>query len=109
MIKKDKFLPIGTVCLLKGGKKRVMIAGYCVISKEQPDVIFDYNGCLFPEGIVSLDNVLAFNHDQIDKIYYMGYKDENDREFMDNLSDFILKYKSGEISIKKSIQNDEIK
>ena len=31
----DKFLPIGTVVLLKGGKKRVMIIGFCAMAKEK--------------------------------------------------------------------------
>ncbi len=24
----EKYLPVGTVCMLKGGKKRVMVIGY---------------------------------------------------------------------------------
>ena len=32
---KDRFLPIGTVVLLKGGSKRVMIIGFCAMAKEK--------------------------------------------------------------------------
>ena len=30
----DKFLPVGSVVLLSGGKKRVMITGYVAVGKE---------------------------------------------------------------------------
>ena len=32
MIDKDKYLPVGTVVLLKGGNKRVMITSYLIFS-----------------------------------------------------------------------------
>ena len=31
---KEKYLPIGTVCMLKNGKKRVMITGFCTIPED---------------------------------------------------------------------------
>ena len=40
----EKFLPIGSVVLLKGGTKKVMITGYCMKTAEYPDEVFDYNG-----------------------------------------------------------------
>lgn len=72
----EKYLPIGTVVLLKNGKKRVMVAGFAASSPEAGDKIYDYIGCLYPEGILSSDKNLVFDHEQIDQIYYIGYKDE---------------------------------
>ena len=46
----EKYLPIGTVVLLKGGSKRVMITGFCSVDGNESDVIYDYNGCVYPEG-----------------------------------------------------------
>lgn len=43
------FLPVGTVVLLKNGKKRVMITGFCV-QPQGKDEAYDYSGCLYPEG-----------------------------------------------------------
>ena len=74
----EKYLPIGTVVLLKGGSKRVMITGFCSVDGSKSDVIYDYNGCLYPEGYLSSDQTCLFNHDQIDKIYYMGFIDEEE-------------------------------
>lgn len=94
---RDKFLPIGTVVLLKGGKKEVMITSYCifptgqVIEKgEQTDSagkMFDYGACLYPEGIINSDQILGFNHDKIEKICYMGYETDIHKEFSDFVKD----------------------
>lgn len=84
----DKFLPIGTVVLLKGGTKRVMITGFCVISDNK---VFDYTGCLYPEGYIFKDKILVFNHNQIDKIYYMGLSDDEEKKFKQALPSLINK------------------
>lgn len=85
MIKK-KYLPLGSIVLLEGATKRIMIAGYFV---KSDDKIYDYCGCLYPEGFLSSDSCLLFNHDQIKKVYYFGYSDNEDKEFKDRLKDFV--------------------
>ena len=74
----EKYLPIGSVVILKTGKKRIMITGFMVKSDKN---IFDYSGCLFPEGIIDSNQNLLFNHDQIEHIYFIGLNDEEEREF----------------------------
>ena len=83
--KYDKFLPLGSIVLLKGATKRLMITGFCVTPNDNKNVIYDYSGCLYPEGIISTDQVALFNHDQIDKIYMVGYSDEEEKEFKTKL------------------------
>lgn len=79
-----KFLPIGTVVLLKGGTKELMIISYCIFpagevyDKNGPvedvgETMFEYGGCVYPEGMVTSDQLYAFNHDQIEKVLYRGY------------------------------------
>ncbi len=82
-----QFLPIGTVVLLKGGKKRVMVTGFCVVSEEKKDTAYDYCGCAYPEGVISSKQTLLFNNNQIEKIYYMGYSDAEEKEFKQKLID----------------------
>ena len=87
---KEKFLPIGTVVLLKGGKKELMIMSYCIIPTgevydkngkvEMEETMFDYGGCVYPEGMITSDQLFAFNHDQIEKVCYMGYETDNQKE-----------------------------
>ena len=87
---KDKFLPIGTVVLLKGGKKEVMITSYCIFPnnteiKDGKEVkpekkIYEYGGCIYPEGILDSNMICAFNHSQIEKICHMGYETQTQQE-----------------------------
>ena len=83
----EKYLPIGTVVMLKNGQKRVMITGFLCIDKNNDKNIYDYTGCLYPEGYISSDKSLLFNHDQIDKIYYLGFKDEEEEKFKQKLNE----------------------
>lgn len=85
----EKFLPIGTVCILKNAKKRVMITGFAAKGKETGDKMFDYMGCLYPEGVLSSDKNLLFDHDQIDKIFYMGYVDDEQKQLMIKLKSML--------------------
>ncbi len=85
----EKYLPIGTVALLKGGTKRVMITGFCSMPKENPNQMFDYSGCMYPEGSISTEQVCLFNHDQIKEISYMGLKDEEEEQFKIKLKDLV--------------------
>ena len=71
----EKFLPLGTVVMLKGASKRLMITGFCTMAAEEAEgVMYDYSGCMYPEGVISSDQTALFNHDQIEKICYMGYE-----------------------------------
>ncbi len=88
----EKFLPIGTVVMLNGGAKRVMITGFCTIASNDNSTMYDYCGCLYPEGVVSSDKNLLFNHNQIAKIYALGYSDDEEKEFKVKLNE-VLKNK----------------
>ena len=85
----EKYLPVGTVVMLKGGKKRTMITGFCSISGDDKSKIYDYSGCLYPEGFISSNQTLLFNHDQIDKVYHIGLIDEEEKEFKQKLNEMI--------------------
>ena len=85
----DKYLPIGTVVMLKGGTKRAMIIGFCSIADGKKDKIYDYTGCLYPEGVISSDRTLLFDHSQIEKIYHLGLIDDDERKFKSRLKEMI--------------------
>ena len=63
-------LPIGSVVLLKGGDKRVMICGR-IQAKAGENVIYDYSACYYPEGIVDPSAMFFFNRDAIDTVYFV--------------------------------------
>ena len=83
---REKYLPIGTVVLLKGGKKRAMITGFCSVAQENQEKVYDYSGCVYPEGYLSSNQVCLFDHDQIDKIFFTGFEDDEEFEFKEKLN-----------------------
>jgi len=75
-------LPIGSVVLLKNSSKRVMVIGVCQKQSSAEElVVWDYAGCLYPEGYISPDKTYMFNNEQIEKIYALGYQDEEQFTF----------------------------
>ena len=83
---KEKYLPIGTVVLLKNGQKKIMITGYLPVSKDNNGKkVYDYSACLFPEGILSNKQTAVFNHDQIAEIIQEGYSNEETTKFVGTL------------------------
>ena len=77
----EKYLPIGSVVLLKNATKRLMVTGFLVSSKEFPEKVFDYSGCLYPEGIITSEQTALFDHEQIEKIYATGFSDLEEKSF----------------------------
>lgn len=85
----ERFLPVGTVVLLKGGKKRVMIIGFCAMAKEKEGKVFDYSGCIYPEGLMASNQTCMFDHNQIEKVFFKGFVDEEETEFKSKLNGLI--------------------
>ena len=79
------YLPNGTVVLLKGGIKKVMIYG-----RRQKRVTdeneYDYIACLYPEGNIDEDYMYLFNHEDIEKVIYRGYSDAEEEAFIETLN-----------------------
>ena len=82
-----QLLPIGSVVLLKGGRKKVMIYGV-----KQTDmssgIEYDYISVLYPEGNMGEAGQFLFNHSDIDEIYFRGCEDEERDRFIDKLARF---------------------
>ncbi len=98
---KNKFLPIGTVVLLKNGSKKIMITGYLPSAKDKPGNVYDYSACLFPEGVISSEQTVVFNHDQINDIISEGYSNEETSNFLVALDELLASNK------KKAEQNNQ--
>ena len=96
---REKYLPIGSVVLLKEANKRVMITGFAAKGKETGDKMFDYMGCMYPEGVIRSTQNLLFNHDQIDRVYYIGYMDEEWKELEPKIKDIVEKINNGEVDL----------
>ena len=80
-----KFLPIGSVVLLKDSQKRIMIVG---VKQKQADSdkVWDYSACLYPEGILDPERLYLFDTDQIARLYFIGFQDGESLAFIKKLN-----------------------
>ena len=91
----ESLLPIGSVVLLKESTKRVMIIG--VLQKqmvESGEKIWDYSGVYYPEGYMGPDRTFLFNDEQIERVFALGYQDEEQFAFnakIDSVREEMLK------------------
>ena len=90
---KNSFLPLGSIVLLKDAKRYIVIIGYAVI-EEGSSKVWDYMGCAYPIGVVNSTNNLLFNKEQIDKVIFTGFSDEEGDKFISILEDSISKVRN---------------
>ena len=103
----EKYLPVGSIVLLTGGTKRLMITGYCMQTQEKPGVIYDYSGCIFPEGVIRSDITSVFNHDQIVRIDFTGFSDDESKKFLEKLKAKEQQKQKEQSEESKFIVNDQ--
>lgn len=104
---KEKYLPLGTVCMLKGGEKALMVIGYCpqtTSEGESESKMYDYVACLYPEGVVSSDQNLVFNHDQIDHIVREVDVEPETDDFLKKLRVVMFAIENGTLDINQISQ-----
>ncbi|MCL1897176.1 MAG: DUF4176 domain-containing protein [Clostridiales bacterium] len=88
-------LPIGSVVLLQESSKRVMIIGVCQkLAEDGGERIWDYSGCVYPEGYMGPDKTYLFNGDQIERIFSIGYQDEEQFAFKEKADAVISELRS---------------
>ena len=99
----DEFLPIGSVVLLKGGNKRIMICGR-ILAQAGSDIIYEYSACYYPEGIVDPQSMFFFNRDAIETVYFRGYEDQDELDYRHDVLDQLgeLEIRDGMIVSKES-------
>lgn len=81
---KKQVLPLGSVVLLKEAKRYLVICGYAMVTEGKAK-IWDYMGCAYPVGIVSNETTLMFDEEQIDKVVFEGFTDEEGEKFREKV------------------------
>lgn len=89
-------LPLGSVVLLKNGKRKLMITSRVPLYNNKGNIgYFDYAGCLHPVG-QNGQQTFFFNEDDIEEIFFQGYVDEEEEKYQ-----AIFKEKMKEVSYPK--------
>lgn len=90
MNKSKELLPLGSVVYLEEGTQKLVIVGRGVIF-DDPDtgeqVFADYMGVLYPQGLQT-ESTLFFQHENIDRVVFEGYSDEEEARFMEVYHDW---------------------
>lgn len=92
-------LPLGSVVRLKNGNIKLLIISRAPLY-EQNDVIgyFDYSACIYPTGQVE-EQTYFFNNENIEKVYFEGYKDEQEELFQKQYEEKIKEVQYPKLSI----------
>lgn len=85
-MKIKELLPIGSVVLLKDGKKKLMVFGVKQTDEGGDGKEYDYIGVIYPEGNIGAKFQFLFNHVDIDTIAFRGFENEEREEFIAKLS-----------------------
>lgn len=103
-MKNEKYLPLGSVVLLEKGTHKLMIIGFCTPVSTTDRKVCDYIGCLFPEGVISMEKSFAFNHSDIKEIFYKGFYNEESEKFHNQIKNFEKQYIDSNGNLKISPQ-----
>ena len=81
-----KFLPIGSIVVLKGGIQKLMIVSRAInVKTAEGDKYFDYGGCIYPIGLIN-DKVAYFKKEDIFKVVFEGYSDADNELMVENIN-----------------------
>ena len=81
-----EYLPVGSVVLLQGGKKKTVIMGILQMNAENPERVYDYVGVPYPEGYLGQGSSYLFDHSNIAEIVYYGYNDAERQGFVQSIN-----------------------
>ena len=74
---------IGRIIYLKEGSQKLMIINRGpIVDIDNQKYIFDYSACNYPVGVVE-DQIYYFNEENIDKVVFEGYSDQDEVRFQE--------------------------
>ena len=81
-MEENEMIPLGSIVKLKKIADYIMIIG---IDQIADGTKYDYSGCIHPYGFLGLQKLIFFNNDQIEKIVFKGYFDDDSKEFYEDV------------------------
>lgn len=80
-------LPIGSIVLMEGGQKKLMVYGVKQTDLTD-DTTYDYIGVVYPEGSMGEGTQFFFNHEDIAEVIFKGYEDTEREDFIERLDQY---------------------
>lgn len=78
-----EIIPIGSIVYLKNGSQKLMILNRgCKLQQNDEEVFFDYSAAIYPLGM-NPEKIYYFNQEDIDKVVFEGYRDEDEERFVE--------------------------
>lgn len=84
-----RYLPLGSVVLLKNGAHKVIIVGRGLnVENEGETFFFDYAGAMYPEGLIG-DEMAYFNHNAVARVFFEGYRDDENEIMNERMNAYV--------------------
>ncbi|WP_148357101.1 DUF4176 domain-containing protein [Peribacillus simplex] len=93
--KGNELLPIGTIVLLDIFPQPLMVYGRMQQQAEK-DSIWEYVACPYPQGHISDESNVFFNHEQIKQVIFKGFESEGEKLMKEKLKSLDLRKHSDE-------------
>lgn len=107
-MEKVYFLPLGTVVVLNGSIKKVMIAQravYVPVNEDETDIkYFEYGAVLYPEGLVD-GQLVYFNSEDVYKVIAVGYTDADDELLFEEINEALEKVENEPKKVTEIAEN----
>lgn len=107
-MEKVDFLPLGTVGVLNGSIKKVMIAQravYVPVNEDETDIkYFEYGAVLYPEGLVD-GQLVYFNSEDVYKVIAVGYTDADDELLVEEINEALEKVENEPKKVTEIAEN----
>ena len=86
-------LPLGSIVYLADGNQKLVIIGRgMIIEQDGADVVFDYTGSVFPDGL-NPEEIYYFNQEDIDEVIFEGYRNDEEERYVKLYADWREKNK----------------
>jgi hypothetical protein len=80
-----EYLPLGSVVVIRGSVRKTMVIARGLAAEFGSETsMFDYAGCLYPEGLMG-DQLAYFNHADIGQVVFEGFSDDDDALMVKNI------------------------
>jgi hypothetical protein len=89
IVESGDWLPIGTILMLKKGTQKLMIVGKGMNKYGAEGRIYDYCAVMAPQGMTSPDQIVGFDKDSVERVYFLGYIDEKEEILNLQLEEYI--------------------